>query len=47
MISRLFSTQLVKPPINVTKNAWGKIGSIMEKSKNKNGFLFSVSSGGV
>lgn len=46
MISRLFSTQLVKSPINVTKNAWDKIGSIMKKSENTNGFLFSVSSGG-
>lgn len=46
MISRLFSTQLVKSPINITKNAWGKIGSIIKKSENRNGFLFSASSGG-
>ena len=46
MISRIFSTKVIKSPINITKHAWDKIDSIMQKSKNTNGFLFSVSSGG-
>ena len=32
--------------VNVTKNAWKKMHSIMKSSKNKFGFLFSASSGG-
>ena len=32
--------------INVTKNAWSKMGSILKKSQQNNGFLFSISSGG-
>tara|TARA_B100001175_G_C19197648_1_gene489801 strand:- start:130 stop:510 length:381 start_codon:yes stop_codon:yes gene_type:complete len=32
--------------INVTKNAWNKMGSIIKKSQQNNGFLFSISSGG-
>ena len=32
--------------ISVTKNAWKKLDSIIKKSGNKFGFLFSVESGG-
>ena len=32
--------------INVTANAWKKMGSIIQKSNNKNGFIFSANSGG-
>jgi iron-sulfur cluster assembly accessory protein len=32
--------------INVTANAWKKMGSIIQKSNNKNGFIFGANSGG-
>jgi iron-sulfur cluster assembly accessory protein len=32
--------------INITKNAWTKLSSILNKSNNKNGFIFGVTSGG-
>jgi iron-sulfur cluster assembly protein len=32
--------------ISITKNAFKKMSSIMEKSNNKNGFIFGVDSGG-
>ena len=32
--------------ITVTKNAFQKMSRIMEKSNNKNGFLFGINSGG-
>ena len=32
--------------ISVTANAWKKMGSIIQKSNNKNGFIFRVTSGG-
>lgn len=32
--------------INVTKNAWGKLENIINKSNNSNGFIFGVTSGG-
>ena len=32
--------------INVTANAWKKMGSIIKKSNNKNGFIFGANSGG-
>ena len=32
--------------ISVTANAWKKMGSIIKKSNNKNGFIFGVTSGG-
>ena len=32
--------------VNVTRNAWKKMYSIMKSSKNKFGFLFSASAGG-
>jgi len=32
--------------INVTTNAWKKMGSIIQKSNNKNGFIFGANSGG-
>ena len=35
-----------KPIINITKNAFTKMETIMKKSWNKNGFLFGVTSGG-
>ena len=35
-----------KQLITITRNAFLKMNTIMEKSNNKNGFLFSVHSGG-
>lgn len=35
-----------KPIIEITKNAWKKMGSIMKKSNNSTGFSFGVKSGG-
>ena len=32
--------------INVTTNAWKKMSSIIQKSNNKNGFIFGANSGG-
>tara|TARA_B100001094_G_C18183580_1_gene802358 strand:- start:1640 stop:2020 length:381 start_codon:yes stop_codon:yes gene_type:complete len=32
--------------VNVTRNAWNKMYSIMKSSKNQFGFLFSASAGG-
>lgn len=32
--------------INVTANAWKKMGSIIQKSSNKNGFIFGATGGG-
>ena len=32
--------------IEITKNAWKKMGSIMKKSNNQSGFLFGATSGG-
>ena len=32
--------------INVTANAWKKMSSIIQKSNNKNGFIFGANSGG-
>lgn len=32
--------------ISVTANAWKKMSSIIQKSNNKNGFIFGVTSGG-
>ena len=32
--------------IQITKNAWNKMGDIIMKSKNKIGFIYSASSGG-
>ena len=32
--------------INITKNAWTKLSSILNKSNNKSGFIFGVTSGG-
>ena len=32
--------------INITKNAWTKLSSILKQSNNKNGFIFGVTSGG-
>ena len=36
----------MKNIINVTANAWKKMGSIIKKSNNKNGFIFGANSGG-
>ena len=36
----------MKNIINVTANAWKKMGSIIQKSNNKNGFIFGANSGG-
>ena len=46
MLPRFFSSNILKAPIQVTNNAWSKIDTIMNKSKNNIGFLFSISSGG-
>lgn len=46
MIFRFFSSMARQPPIQVTNNAWNKIETIVNKSSNNMGFLFSVSSGG-
>jgi len=35
-----------KSIIEITKNAWKKMGSIMKKSNNQSGFLFGATSGG-
>jgi len=32
--------------VNVTRNAWNKMNSVMKSSHNKFGFLFSASAGG-
>lgn len=32
--------------VNVTRNAWNKMSSVMKSSNNKFGFLFSASAGG-
>uniref|UniRef100_A0A6C0F7K4 Core domain-containing protein n=1 Tax=viral metagenome TaxID=1070528 RepID=A0A6C0F7K4_9ZZZZ len=32
--------------VRVTKSAWGKIGSILKRSNNNLGFIYSASSGG-
>ena len=47
MICRFFSSMARQPPIQVTNNAWNKIETIVNKSSNNMGFLFSVSSGGL
>jgi iron-sulfur cluster assembly accessory protein len=36
----------MKNIINVTTSAWKKMGSIIQKSNNKNGFIFGANSGG-
>ena len=46
MTTRLFSILSIKSPIQVSKNAWNKIDSIMKQSSNNIGFIFSASSGG-
>ena len=46
MLHRFFSSKILKGPIKVTNNAWSKIDTIMNKSNNNIGFLFSISSGG-
>ena len=46
MLPRFFSSKILKAPIQVTNNAWSKIDTIMNKSNNNIGFLFSISSGG-
>ena len=46
MLHRFFSSINIKAPIQVTNNAWSKIDTIINKSKNNIGFLFSISSGG-
>ena len=35
-----------KDIITITKNAWGKLEQIINKSNNKHGFIFGVTSGG-
>ena len=36
----------IKKGISITKNAWNKMESIMKRSKNNTGFMFSAKSGG-
>ena len=36
----------IKTGISITKNAWNKMESIMKRSKNNTGFMFSAKSGG-
>ena len=42
----LYLNNMSKNIITVTKNAFQKMSRIMEKSNNKNGFLFGINSGG-
>lgn len=40
-------TTIVKnTPITITDTAWKKINNVLEKTKNKQGFLFSANGGG-
>ena len=36
----------MKNIVNITSNAWKKMGTIIQKSNNKNGFIFGATSGG-
>jgi iron-sulfur cluster assembly protein len=43
---RRFYSSVIKPPVIISNNAWGKIRDIIKNSNNDYGFLFYASSGG-
>tara|TARA_Y100000816_G_scaffold275979_1_gene244703 strand:- start:258 stop:665 length:408 start_codon:yes stop_codon:yes gene_type:complete len=45
-MKRHITTIVKNTPINITETAWKKINNVLDKTKNKQGFLFSATGGG-